>query len=87
MDYGIECGNIIYYHHILAFLGCSGLVAGILLWVKCSTVEFIERLDEVGLLSCLASIFVYIAYLILELIFAFISVCCGLPLAIERFSS
>jgi hypothetical protein len=36
-------------------------------------VDFIERLDEVGLLSCLASIFVYIAYLRLELISAVIS--------------
>jgi hypothetical protein len=50
-------------------------------------VEFIERLDEVGLLSCLASIFVYVAYLRIELIFAVISVYCGLPLAIEIFSS
>jgi hypothetical protein len=35
-------------------------------------VVFIEHLDEVGYLSCLVSIFVYIAYLILELIFAVI---------------
>jgi hypothetical protein len=33
---------------------------------------FIERLDEVGPLSCLVSIFVYIAYLGLELISEFI---------------
>jgi hypothetical protein len=50
-------------------------------------VDFIERLDEVGILSFIASIFVYIAYLRLELISAVISVCCGLPLAIEIFSS
>jgi hypothetical protein len=50
-------------------------------------VDFIECLDEVGLLSCLASIFFYIEYLRIELIFAVISICCGLPLAIERFSS
>jgi hypothetical protein len=36
-------------------------------------VDFIERLDEVGLLSCLASIFVFIAYLRRELISAVIS--------------
>jgi hypothetical protein len=50
-------------------------------------VDFIEHLDEVGLLSCLSSIFVYIAYLGLELISVVISIYCGLPLAIERFSS
>jgi hypothetical protein len=50
-------------------------------------VDLIERRDEVGLLSCLAIIFVYIAYLIIELISAVISICCGLSLAIERFSS
>jgi hypothetical protein len=49
--------------------------------------DFIERLDEVGLLSCLANIFVYILYLGLEFIFAVISFYCGLPLAIEIFSS
>jgi hypothetical protein len=49
-------------------------------------VDFIERLDEVGLLSCLSSIFFYIEYLIIELISAAISVYCGLPLAIEIFS-
>jgi hypothetical protein len=49
-------------------------------------VAFIERLDEVGLLSCLASIFVYIEYFRIELISAAISVWCGFPLAIERFS-
>jgi hypothetical protein len=49
--------------------------------------EFNERLDEVSLLSCPDNIFVYIEYLILELISSFISVCCGLPLAIEIFSS
>jgi hypothetical protein len=43
--------------------------------------DFIERLDEVGLLSCLASIFVYIAYLRREFISKFISVCYGLPYA------
>jgi hypothetical protein len=61
MDYDIECANIIYYYHILVFLSCLGLVIGVLLWVKRSMVVFIEHLDEVGLLSCLASIFVYIA--------------------------
>jgi hypothetical protein len=35
-------------------------------------VVFIERLDEVGSLSCLVSMFVYIAYLRLELISAVI---------------
>jgi hypothetical protein len=50
-------------------------------------VDFIECLDKVGLLFCLASIFVYIAYLRIELISAVISVYFGLPLAIERFSS
>jgi hypothetical protein len=49
-------------------------------------VDFIEHLDEVGYLSCLVSIFVYIAYVGLELIFAVISIYCGLPLAIEKFS-
>jgi hypothetical protein len=49
--------------------------------------DFIKRLDEVGLLSCLAIIFVYIEYLRIELISAVIFVCCGSPLAIERFSS
>jgi hypothetical protein len=53
----------------------------------CSTVVFIERLDEVGSLSCLDSIFIYIAYLGLDLISAFISICFGLPLAIDLFSS
>jgi hypothetical protein len=47
-------------------------------------VDFIERLDEVGSLSCLVSIFVYIAYLILDLIYIVIFICCGLPLAIPR---
>ena len=56
MDYAIECDNIIYYHHMIALLGFLGLVAGIFLWVKCSMVDFIERLDEVGLLSCLARV-------------------------------
>ena len=46
---------------------------------KCSMVDFIERLDEVGLLFCLASIFVFIAYLRIELISTVISFCCGLP--------
>jgi hypothetical protein len=46
-------------------------------------VEFIEHLDEVGSLFCLVSMFVYISYLILELISIVISVCCGLPHAIE----
>jgi hypothetical protein len=50
-------------------------------------VDFIERLDEVGLLSYLSSIFVYIAYLRLELISTVVFFCCGLPLAIKRFSS
>jgi hypothetical protein len=49
--------------------------------------DFIEHLDEVGLLSCLASIFIYIAYLRLELISAVIFFFCGLLLAIEIFSS
>jgi hypothetical protein len=49
--------------------------------------EFIEHLDEVGFLSCLASTFVYITYLRIELISAVISICCGFPLAIESFSS
>jgi hypothetical protein len=49
-------------------------------------VEFIERLDKVCLLSCLASIFFYIAYLGIELISAVISICCGFPLTIEIFS-
>jgi hypothetical protein len=48
--------------------------------------DFIERLDEVGSLSCIVSIFAYISYLRLELISVVISVCCGLPHAIERFS-
>jgi hypothetical protein len=87
MDYVIYYANIIYCHHMLVLLGCRGLVAGISLWVKCSTVDFIEHLDEVGLSSFLASIFVYIAYLRVELIFAVIFVYCGLPLAIERFPS
>jgi hypothetical protein len=80
MDYAIE-----YYNHMLALLGCLGLVAGILLWVRCSTMDFIKCMDEVGLLYCLVSIFVYISYLILELISAVISIYCGLPLDIERF--
>jgi hypothetical protein len=46
-------------------------------------VDFNEYLDEVGSLSCLISIFVYISYLRLELISAIISVYCGLPHAIE----
>jgi hypothetical protein len=40
--------------------------------------KFIERLDEVGYLSCLVRIFVYIEYLRLELIYAFFYVYCGL---------
>jgi hypothetical protein len=48
--------------------------------------DFIERLNEVGSLSCLVSIFSYIAYLRLEFISAVIFAYCGLPLAIERFS-
>jgi hypothetical protein len=86
MDYAIECASILYYHHMLSFLGCQALVSGIFLWVKCSTMDFIERLDEVGILYFLSSIFVYIAYLRIELISAVISICCGFPLAIERFS-
>jgi hypothetical protein len=74
-------------HHMLSLLGFSGLVVGILLWVKCSMVDFIEHLDEVGLLSFLTSTFVDIAYLRIELIFTVIYVCCGLSLSIERFSS
>jgi hypothetical protein len=50
-------------------------------------IDFFERLDEVGPLSHLVSIFVYIEYLGLELIYAVISIGCGLPLAIEIFSS
>jgi hypothetical protein len=49
--------------------------------------DFIDRLDEVGLLSCLASIFFYIEYFGIEFISAVISIFCGFPLAIERFSS
>jgi hypothetical protein len=45
--------------------------------------DFIERLDEVRSLSCLVSTFVYITYLRLELIYATISICCGLSHAIE----
>jgi hypothetical protein len=40
--------------------------------VECSMVVFIERPDEVGSLSCLFSMFVYIKYLRLELISAVI---------------
>jgi hypothetical protein len=79
MNYAIECANIIYYLHMLALLGFLGLVVGISLWVKFSMVDFIERLDEVGILSCIASIFVYITDLIRELISAVIFVYCGLP--------
>jgi hypothetical protein len=79
MDYSIEFANIICYHHMLVGLGCCRLVVGILLWVKCSTVDFIEHLDEVGILSCLDSMFFYIAYLRIELISGIISICCGLP--------
>jgi hypothetical protein len=46
-------------------------------------VDFIKRPDEVGSLSCLVSMFVYIAYLRLELIYAVISICFSLPHAIE----
>jgi hypothetical protein len=42
-------------------------------------VEFIERLDKIGLLYCIASIFIYIAYLRIDFISAVISICCGLP--------
>jgi hypothetical protein len=31
MDYSTERANIIYYHHILVFLGCLGEVAGVFL--------------------------------------------------------
>jgi hypothetical protein len=41
--------------------------------------DFIERLDEVGLLSCLASILFYIVCLGIELISVVISFFCGLP--------
>jgi hypothetical protein len=50
-------------------------------------VDFIECLDKVGSISYLVSIFSYIEYLRLELISAVISVCCGLPLSIDIFSS
>jgi hypothetical protein len=50
-------------------------------------VDFIELLDEVGRLSCLATIFVYIEYLRVELIVVVSSIYCGLPLSIEMFSS
>jgi hypothetical protein len=43
--------------------------------------DFIECLDKVVLLSCLARIFSYIAYLRREFISEFIFVCCGLPYA------
>jgi hypothetical protein len=46
-------------------------------------VDFIEHLDAVGSLSCLVSMFFYIEYLRLELIYVVISVYCGLPHAIE----
>jgi hypothetical protein len=52
---------------------------GILFWVKCSTMDFIERMDKVGLLSCLSRILFYISYLRIELISVVISVCCSLP--------
>ena len=87
MDYAIECDKIIDYHHMVLFLGFWGQVVGVFLWVKCSMVDFIEHLDGVGILSYLDSIFFYIAYLRLELISVVIFVFCGLPLAIEIFSS
>ena len=48
MDYVDLYANIIYYHHMLVYLGCWGQVAGIKIWAVCSMVVFIERLDEVG---------------------------------------
>jgi hypothetical protein len=48
------------------------IVVGINIWVECSMVVFIEHLDEVGSLSCLVRIFIYIEYLGLELISAII---------------
>ena len=72
MDYAILYASIIYYHHMLVYLGCWGQVAGITIWVVCSTVVFIEHPDEVGYLSCLVIIFIYISYLGLELIYAVI---------------
>ena len=68
MDYAILYANIIYYHHMLVYLGCWGHVADINLWVACSMVVFIERSDEVGSWSCIVRFFFYIEYLGLELI-------------------
>jgi len=56
MDYANLYSNIIYYHHILAYLGCWGKVVGIKPWVACSTMVFIELSDEVGSWPCLISI-------------------------------
>jgi hypothetical protein len=48
MDYVNLYDDIIYYHHMLVYLGFLGQVVAIKLWVACSMVVFFERLDEVG---------------------------------------
>jgi hypothetical protein len=48
MDYDHLYFGIVYYHHIIMYIGFWGQVAGIKLWVACSTVVFFERSDEVG---------------------------------------
>ena len=72
MDYANVYANIIYYHHMLVYLNCWVEVVGIKLWVACSTVVFIECLEEVGSLYFPVGIYIYISYLGLELISAVI---------------
>ena len=63
MDYSILYAKNICYHHMIVYLGCCGQVAGIEFWVECSIVVFIEWSKEVGYLSCLVRIFIYVEYL------------------------
>jgi hypothetical protein len=48
-------------------------------------IVFIERLDEVGSLSCFVRIFVYIEHLGLELIFSFIPSILVYPILLSDF--
>jgi hypothetical protein len=59
---------------------------GIKIWVTCSMMVFFGHLNEVGFYPSLVRIFIYIAYLRLQLVFGCRFVCCGFPLALEIFS-
>ena len=72
----------LYHHYILALVIFLELIAGIKLWIEVLNGGTSSNVGS-RFLSCTL---VYIEYIGIELIYAVIPVCCGLPLDIESFS-